>query len=98
MFCSNHLPYRFLLYDFSFKYFPGFVSYQETKAGATIVTVSAMDKDAGENARISYFLSESADLDTKNMFAVEEDTGVVTVLHDLEKKGGREFRLEVIAR
>ena len=72
---------------------------EETRAQSVVLTVSAKDLDQGDNARVSYFLSDSsADVAIKALFAVDEDTGVVKVKTSLNNRGGNTYDFEVIAR
>ena len=46
--------------------------------GTTVLQVTATDNDAGDNARITYYISE-----TETQFAVDPDTGVISTMEAL---------------
>ncbi|XP_076468143.1 protocadherin-9-like [Babylonia areolata] len=71
---------------------------EESQANAVILTVSARDADEGDNARVSYFLSDFADITIQSLFSVNEDTGVVSLKASLSNRGGNTYRFEVIAQ
>ncbi|XP_060598712.1 cadherin-23-like [Ruditapes philippinarum] len=67
---------------------------EETKSNGTLITtVSANDKDIGENAKISYKISNSSNT---TLFTIDENSGIVKVKHHLKDKIGY-YNLTVIA-
>ncbi|KAL8580713.1 hypothetical protein ACOMHN_038189 [Nucella lapillus] len=71
---------------------------EETSAKSEIITVSARDKDEGDNARVSYYLSDFADITIQSLFAVDEDTGVISLKSSLNNRGGNTYEFEIIAQ
>ncbi|KAK7089550.1 protocadherin-9-like [Littorina saxatilis] len=71
---------------------------EEAPKGATALTVSARDADEGDNARVSYFMANSADSEAKEIFAVNQDTGAVWLKTTLRNRGGKTYDFEVVAR
>ncbi|XP_033742376.1 protocadherin-9-like isoform X1 [Pecten maximus] len=65
----------------------------------SILTLSATDKDIGENARITYgFSSRQSDLDIiTSLFEIESATGVVKVIGDLVYETGKVHKFYVEA-
>ncbi|GIY13277.1 cadherin-87A [Caerostris extrusa] len=53
----------------------------------SIVTVKATDADSGTNGEVQYLLQEGADNTPVNFFAVDSQTGVVSVVRALSGKG-----------
>jgi hypothetical protein len=67
---------------------------QENKPNGTLITtVSANDKDIGENAKISYKIKNSSNT---TLFTIDENSGMVKVKHHLNDKIGY-YNLTVIA-
>ena len=66
--------------------------------GHRVLTVSARDADEGENARVSYFMADTASHDTQQIFTVQQDSGAVLVRQGLSKRGGMTYEFEVVAR
>lgn len=65
----------------------------------SILTLSATDKDIGDNARITYrFSSRQSDLDIiTHLFEIDSVTGVVTVIGDLVYETGKVYKFFVEA-
>lgn len=63
----------------------------------TIIQVSAKDADLGPNAEVSYSLSDLQSEDMKNSFAVNEVTGEVKVIGQLEYTQGKIYEIAVKA-
>ncbi|XP_054723337.1 cadherin-23-like, partial [Uloborus diversus] len=56
----------------------------------SIVTVRAMDVDNGRNGEVQYIIQEDLDRQSISFFAVDSETGVVTVVRPLSGKGRSE--------
>ena len=74
------------------------ITVKETIAiNTTIVTVSATDADLGANSEVSYSLSELQSEDIKNNFAINEISGQLKVVRQLEYTQGEIYEISVIA-
>ena len=74
------------------------VTVKETIAVNTkIIQVSANDIDLGPNAEVSYSLSELQPDDIKNMFAIDDATGEIKVMGQLEYMQGHVYEILVMA-
>ncbi|KAL8608767.1 hypothetical protein ACOMHN_023287 [Nucella lapillus] len=71
---------------------------EATSKDSTVLVVTARDADEGDNARVSYFMADSVDSEIKKLFAVSQDTGVISVKSALVKRGGTTFQFEVVAQ
>ena len=71
---------------------------EETSKDSTVLVVAARDSDEGDNARVSYFMADSADSEVKGLFSVNQDTGAITVRSSLKNRGGKTYDFEVLAR
>ncbi|MCL4120197.1 UNVERIFIED_CONTAM: hypothetical protein GTU68_016617 [Idotea baltica] len=60
-----------------------------------IVTVTADDPDSGANGKIKYTISHQDP--PGNHFSIDEDTGVVKTLRDIDREFADTFRLTVVA-
>lgn len=61
--------------------------------------VSANDNDFGENGQISYYLSTStSSSDGKNLFSIDEQTGVIRVINALDYERDKSHTLIITAR
>lgn len=60
-----------------------------------IVTVTADDPDSGENGKIKYTISNQEP--PGNHFYIDEDTGVVKTIKDIDREFADTFRLTVLA-
>ncbi|XP_070196656.1 protocadherin-9-like [Littorina saxatilis] len=69
-----------------------------TAAQTRVLKVSAKDLDEGDNARVSFSLSDNSDLTVKSLFAVDEDTGEIKLKSSLNNKGGNTYDFELIAK
>lgn len=79
------------IYDISIK--------ENVAAMETILTLSATDKDVGDNARVSYRISDyQKDKDVLDtIFEVDENTGEIKVKSDLSNIAGQVYRFIVEA-
>ena len=77
---ANDNPPTFVKSAFSF-FFP-----ENSKLGTAVVTLNATDPDLGVNGRVTY----SLETDTGGCFALDSETGSLTVAHHLDREV-REF-------
>ncbi|KFM59095.1 Cadherin-23, partial [Stegodyphus mimosarum] len=56
----------------------------------SIVTVKATDADSGKNGEVQYFIQDDTDSQPVSFFAVDSETGVVSVIRALSGKGRSE--------
>nr|KAG5714955.1 hypothetical protein BaRGS_000443 [Batillaria attramentaria] len=82
---------------------PEFIAYnsnvdipEDVNTGYEVITMQAKDKDAGDFGKVVYSL-EGVDSDDGN-FQIHPDTGVVTVVKQLDRETKKLYRLEVLAR
>ncbi|NWI56890.1 PCDGH protein, partial [Calyptomena viridis] len=66
---------------------------EDLPLGSTVLTVSASDADIGTNARITYAFGE-----TSTRFAVDAESGTITLQEPLDFENTRTFSLPVEAR
>ncbi|ELT94275.1 hypothetical protein CAPTEDRAFT_182259 [Capitella teleta] len=64
----------------------------------TLVTVEATDADTGPNGRITYELASSTRQNYGNIFQLNEDSGILTLLQALDRELKDEYILTVTAR
>lgn len=57
---------------------------ENIEIGTEIVTVTATDRDVGENARLSYYITNP----NSNLFGIEESTGKIVLLQQLNTQTG----------
>ncbi|KAL8602833.1 hypothetical protein ACOMHN_063778 [Nucella lapillus] len=70
---------------------------EDTLQDSTALVVRAEDRDEGDNARVSYFMSDTAEADAKALFSVNQDTGAVIVRTALKGQGGKTVVFTLIA-
>ena len=72
--------------------------YENNKPAAFILQLNATDGDIGENARLSYFLSEDTDPFIKGLVRLDENTGNLTARQGLDHEMVEllEFRVKVV--
>ncbi|XP_076767085.1 FAT atypical cadherin kugelei isoform X6 [Xylocopa sonorina] len=68
--------------------------YETSPIGAAVVQVYAIDRDRGENARITYSITSG---NVGNMFAIDPDLGVIRVARELDLSVSSEYILLVKA-
>lgn len=59
---------------------------ENKNAGFVVATITATDNDDGDNGRLSYSLVALGDARSQNMFAVEENTGIITTTTSLDRE------------
>ena len=69
---------------------------ESSATGSYVIHVSAGDRDAGDNSRVSYFLSSTGG-DDSDQFNIDEETGVVTTNKPLQC-GDNMCQVTVLAR
>ncbi|KAK3578313.1 hypothetical protein CHS0354_004222 [Potamilus streckersoni] len=70
---------------------------ENSKLSTQILTLSATDADIGENARISYMFSNRVASKIKDLFAINETTGNVSVIGDVDFEVDHRFQFSVQA-
>ncbi|XP_063241640.1 protein dachsous [Bacillus rossius redtenbacheri] len=70
---------------------------EEQPAGTEVVRLRAVDRDAGENATVTYSLLKGRDSDGHGVFSVDPLTGVVRTTAALDHEDKAIYRLEVAA-
>uniref|UniRef100_A0A8C4NCU6 Protocadherin 11 n=1 Tax=Eptatretus burgeri TaxID=7764 RepID=A0A8C4NCU6_EPTBU len=68
--------------------------YENNAPGAEILTLSASDRDSGDNAQTVYFLGPKA----PHIFRVNPRTGVLSATEPLDRETQSEYKFTVIAR
>lgn len=66
---------------------------ENTEVGTIILTVTSTDDDIGQNAAVSYNLSNNGD----GKFGINNQTGNVTILESLDTESQERYSLEVTA-
>lgn len=84
---NNHIP------EFTSKLIEGKV-FESAAIGAQVVQVYAIDRDVGENAKISYSIISG---NVGNTFAIDETMGTLSVAKELDMHTMQEFMLQVKA-
>lgn len=69
---------------------------ENTKAGQTILTISATDKDTGLNSEIEYSIEKDAD-NSDETFHIESNTGVIKTKSNLDYEAKNFYKFTVIA-
>ncbi|XP_053163649.1 protocadherin-16 [Hemicordylus capensis] len=67
----------------------------QSQPGAAVLRVTAQDKDEGLHGRVSYHMAAG---NSPALFALNPDTGTISLLRTLTGQAGRLLRLEVAAR
>ncbi|XP_075902574.1 protocadherin gamma-A11-like isoform X16 [Nelusetta ayraudi] len=70
---------------------------ENAEKGTIVTTVSASDADHGLNGKISYSIANTLD-DVRNIFNVNKDNGVVTLIGRVDYEKKRLFQINVRAR
>lgn len=84
---NNHIP------EFTSKLIQGKV-YETATEGTNVVQVYAIDRDAGENARIAYSIVSG---NIGNAFQIDENMGIISVVKELDINALPEYMLQVKA-
>ncbi|XP_054244956.1 protocadherin gamma-A2-like [Indicator indicator] len=70
---------------------------EDMPMGSTLVTVTATDPDEGMNGHVKYSLKKATDM-ASEIFKLNSDTGVITLVQKLDFEEGYSYELEVQAR
>lgn len=84
---NNHIP------EFTSKLIQGKV-YETASVGTRVVQVYAIDRDAGDNARITYSIVSG---NIGNAFEIDENMGIISVVKELDIQALPEYMLQVKA-
>lgn len=84
---NNHIP------EFTSKLIQGKV-YETAAEGTSVVQVYAIDRDAGENAKITYSIVSG---NIGNAFQIDENMGIISVVKELDINALPEYMLQVKA-
>ncbi|XP_057179691.1 cadherin EGF LAG seven-pass G-type receptor 1 isoform X2 [Triplophysa rosa] len=66
---------------------------EDRPIGSTVVVISAMDEDTGENARITYIMEDNVP-----QFKIDPDTGAITTQMEIDYEDQASYTLAIIAR
>ncbi|KAJ8245418.1 hypothetical protein GJAV_G00270520 [Gymnothorax javanicus] len=66
---------------------------EDKPIGSTVVVISATDQDAGENARITYFMEDNVP-----QFQIDPDSGTITTRTEIDYEDQASYTLAVVAR
>ncbi|XP_029969262.1 cadherin EGF LAG seven-pass G-type receptor 1 isoform X2 [Salarias fasciatus] len=66
---------------------------EEKPVGSTVVVISAIDEDTGENARITYVMEDNVP-----QFKIDPDTGAITTQMEIDYEDQASYTLAIIAR
>ncbi|XP_041110820.1 cadherin EGF LAG seven-pass G-type receptor 1 isoform X2 [Polyodon spathula] len=67
--------------------------YEDKPIGTTVVVISAVDEDTGENARITYVMEDNIP-----QFKIDSDSGAITTQMELDYEDLASYTLAIIAR
>ncbi|XP_054024576.1 protocadherin gamma-A2-like [Dryobates pubescens] len=70
---------------------------EDVPVGSTLVTVTATDPDEGMNGHVKYSLQKATHM-APEIFKLNSDTGVITLVQKLDFEEGYSYELEVQAR
>ncbi|NWR67275.1 PCDG7 protein, partial [Bucorvus abyssinicus] len=70
---------------------------EDVPVGSTLVTVTATDADEGMNGYVKYSMKKATDT-APEIFHLDSETGVITLVHSLDFEEGDSYELEVQAR
>jgi protocadherin Fat 1/2/3 len=68
---------------------------EDAEIGDKILQVRANDFDAGENGRVRYLIERG---DRMNQFAIEEESGYISVANGLDRESTSSYVLEIVAK
>ena len=68
---------------------------ESKKIGSIIGKVTAHDLDFGENARLTYSIDVESEKKSKTYFAVDENTGSVSLLAELDNEQEKYYSFKV---
>ncbi|TTD32934.1 Echinoderm microtubule-associated protein-like 6 [Bagarius yarrelli] len=70
---------------------------ENTTKGSQLARVYAFDLDQGSNAQITYTFSKRISRETRNLFHLDETTGVISLAGKLDSDTGKLYKLVVLA-
>ncbi|XP_047209472.1 protocadherin alpha-8-like [Girardinichthys multiradiatus] len=71
--------------------------YENAKLGAPIITLNAIDKDAGKNGQVTYSFSEVGRGKQTELFQIDQNTGTVTSKKNIDYEENNAFEIRVQA-
>ncbi|XP_042165385.1 protocadherin gamma-C5-like isoform X38 [Oncorhynchus tshawytscha] len=71
---------------------------ENTNPGTLVLTVKADDLDEGSNSAIVYSFGSQTPDDVKKRFAIDQETGEITLSHELDYEIGPSYKFDVCAR
>ncbi|KAM6985970.1 cadherin EGF LAG seven-pass G-type receptor 1 [Aplochiton taeniatus] len=66
---------------------------EDRPVGSTVVVISAMDEDTGENARITYIMEDNVP-----QFKIDPDSGAITTQMEIDYEDQASYTLAILAR
>ncbi|KAM8847839.1 protocadherin alpha-3-like isoform 12-T12 [Synchiropus picturatus] len=72
--------------------------FENTKLHSSIITIDATDLDAGLNGDVFYSFSAGAEREDRLLFAIDEKTGLVTNIKNIDFEENAAFEFQVEAR
>ncbi|KAM9795544.1 uncharacterized protein ACB057_010409 [Neosynchiropus ocellatus] len=72
--------------------------YENNKLHTSIITVDATDLDAGLNGEVFYSFSAGAEREDRSLFTIDEKTGLVTNIKNIDFEENAAFEFQVEAR
>ncbi|XP_038860847.1 protocadherin gamma-C5-like [Salvelinus namaycush] len=71
---------------------------ENTNPGTLVLTVKADDLDEGSNSAIVYSFGSQTPDDVQKRFAIDQETGEITLSHELDYEIGPSYKFDVCAR
>ncbi|XP_071194258.1 protocadherin gamma-C5-like isoform X27 [Salvelinus alpinus] len=71
---------------------------ENTNPGTLVLTVKADDLDEGSNSAIVYSFGSQTPDDVQKRFAIDQETGEITLSHELDYEIGHSYKFDVCAR
>ncbi|XP_031663891.1 protocadherin gamma-C5 isoform X22 [Oncorhynchus kisutch] len=71
---------------------------ENTNPGTLVLTVKADDLDEGSNSAIVYSFGSQTPDDVQKRFAIDQETGDITLSHELDYEIGPSYKFDVCAR
>ncbi|XP_036846232.1 protocadherin gamma-C5 isoform X40 [Oncorhynchus mykiss] len=71
---------------------------ENTNPGTLVLTVKADDLDEGSNSAIVYSFGSQTPDDVQKRFAIDQETGEITLSHELDYEMGSSYKFDVCAR
>ena len=66
---------------------------ENIEVGSEVIQVTAVDPDAGSNSAVHYVMSTSSS--SSSWFAVNEDTGLISVIKSLDRERADQMQFHV---